>query len=175
MVVVFDEDDAILELRHAGELIHLLDELFAGLILRMRLAGEDELHRALRVFEQLLQTLRIGEEQGRTLVSRETPREADRQNFGIEQPRNVANVFGTLAEAGALPPHTIADKVDQPRLEPLMGAPDFLVRNVDDAAPEILVTAVGEMFLPFGQISVVESRKVRCHPGLGVNAVGDRS
>ena len=48
-VVVFDEDHAAAELRLARLLHHALDEFLAAVVLRVGLAGEDELHRAVLV------------------------------------------------------------------------------------------------------------------------------
>ena len=45
-VVVFDEDDAAGEARIVAQVGDLLDQLLAGLVGRMGLAGEDELHGA---------------------------------------------------------------------------------------------------------------------------------
>ena len=45
----------------AAEFVNLLDERLAAFVVRMRFAGEDELHRAGRVVEQTLQTILIAE------------------------------------------------------------------------------------------------------------------
>ena len=50
----------------------------------MRLAGEEDLHRPLRVAEQLREPLGLAEEQAGALVRREAAGESDRQRVGIE-------------------------------------------------------------------------------------------
>ena len=51
----------------------------------MRLAREDDLHRAVGVVEQPRQPLGIAEEQRRALVGGEAAGEADGQRVGVEQ------------------------------------------------------------------------------------------
>ena len=68
----------------ARVLVDLLDDLLAALVLRVRLAGEHELHGPLGVVEQLEQPLRLAEEQAAALVRGEAAREADGQDFRVE-------------------------------------------------------------------------------------------
>ena len=51
-VVVGQEDDAVPHRRVVGELDELLDQLLAAVVGRVRLAGDDDLHRPLRVEQQ---------------------------------------------------------------------------------------------------------------------------
>ena len=51
-----------------------------------------------------------------------------------------------------------------------MCLPKVRVGNVADAAPEIWLS---EMLFPIAEVLAVELGKLRRHPGLGVNAVGD--
>ena len=62
----------------------LLNEGLSRLVLRMRFASNNELHRTLRITEQTKQPLRIVQQQVRSLVGREAPRKAQRQCVGIE-------------------------------------------------------------------------------------------
>src|SRR5262249_425977 len=60
------------------ELDDLLHDVLARVVLRMRLAGDDDLHR------QRKQALEIAEHEPGTLVRREAPRESDRQPLRVE-------------------------------------------------------------------------------------------
>ena len=69
-VVVLDEEQFSGEARVAKEPEHLLQHFFARRVPRMRLAGEDELNRALRVGKQAAQALEfVGD--GVFLIDRE--------------------------------------------------------------------------------------------------------
>ncbi len=79
------------ELWHARVLVDLADEVLAGRVGGVRLAGEDQLHWAIRIVEQPRQSLRITEDQCRALIGGEAPGEAERQRVGIEQ-RSVSRI-----------------------------------------------------------------------------------
>ena len=67
-----------------AEFVNLLDERLAAFVLRMRFAGENELHRPRGVVEQLVQAILIAEQERAAFVGGETSRKTDRQNFRIE-------------------------------------------------------------------------------------------
>ena len=58
-VVVLDEDDVAAQLGVAARVDDRADQLLAALVLRVRLAREDELHRALAVAEEALHALDV--------------------------------------------------------------------------------------------------------------------
>ena len=60
------------------------DHVLAGLIRRMRLAGEHELNRMLRIGENPRQPFRIVQQQVGPFVGGEPARKAERQRVGIE-------------------------------------------------------------------------------------------
>ena len=63
----------------------LLDEPLALVVARMRLAGENELHRPLLVVRELHDVVELLENQRRAFVGGEPAREADGQRVGIQQ------------------------------------------------------------------------------------------
>ena len=71
-------------LRVARHLIHVLNRAFAGLIARMRLAGQDNLHRAGGVVDQRVEAIEIAEQQVAALVEGEAPGEADGEGLGVQ-------------------------------------------------------------------------------------------
>ena len=83
-VVVGEEHEAVAHAGLAGELLDLLDQLLAGRVGGVRLAGEDELHRPVGVVEHRHQPLGLRQQQRRPLVGGETASEADRQRVGVE-------------------------------------------------------------------------------------------
>ena len=84
-VVVVDEGDAAAEHRIDGAAVDLLEVVLAGLVGRMRLAGEDDLHRPARGVQDAHQPLGVVEDQLGPLVAGEAAGEADRQRVRIEQ------------------------------------------------------------------------------------------
>src|SRR6186713_3247044 len=72
-VVVLDEEHLAQELVAARELDDALQDLLAVLVLRVRLAGEDEAHRAVLLLEDGLEARAVAEQELRALVRRETP------------------------------------------------------------------------------------------------------
>ena len=102
-VVVVDEGDPAAEHRIDGAAVDLLQMVLAGLVGGMRLAGEDDLHRAAAGVQDAHQPLRVVEDQLGPLVAGEAPREADRQRVGIEQ--RAGGDDARRADALFLPAH----------------------------------------------------------------------
>ena len=113
-VVVGDEHETVANVGAAGEPIDLADERLAGLVGRMRLAGEDELHRSVVVEQQRLETFDLTQEQRRALVGGEATGESDREHVRVEQ---------ILAE-------TVTDHVDQFAAAAAAHVPDLVVAQV---------------------------------------------
>jgi hypothetical protein len=84
-VVVFQEHQPPGELGPLDLAIDLLDQLFARVIGRVGLAGQDELHRRPRAVDDFQQPLGIVQQQVGALVGGEAPGEADRQHVRIQQ------------------------------------------------------------------------------------------
>ena len=70
--------------RPLDEVIPLSDECLSGLVMRMRFAGENQLHRTLWIAQQPNQSFRIAQQKIRPLVSRKAARKSDRQDMFIE-------------------------------------------------------------------------------------------
>src|SRR5438270_12598163 len=64
----------------------------------------------------------------------------------------------------------IPDEIYQAAFELLMCLPKLRVVNIDDAAPKL---GFGQVFLPVAEMLLVKVRKLRSHPRLSVNTVGD--
>ncbi len=63
----------------------LAHELLAGMVGRVGLPREDDLHRALRIVQETREPVRIAEDQVRPLVDGEAPRESNRQRVRVER------------------------------------------------------------------------------------------
>ena len=83
-VVVLDEDELVGEVGVAHHLGDLLEDALAGLVMRMGLAGEEELHRALGVVDHGGEALDVVEQQVGALVGGEAAGEADGEGVGRE-------------------------------------------------------------------------------------------
>ncbi len=76
----------MLNFRTLDEVIPLFDECLSRLVLRMCFAGENQLHRTLRIAQQANQPLRIVQQKIGPLVSRKAARKSHRQHMFIEDP-----------------------------------------------------------------------------------------
>ena len=78
-VVILKEDQPVANPRVRREMDDRPDDLLRGDVLRVRLAGEEDLHRPVRVRQEPDQAIGLPEEQVGPLVGCEPPGEADRQ------------------------------------------------------------------------------------------------
>src|SRR4051794_31349604 len=108
----------------------------------MRLAGEDELDRALAVIENSAQTLEVAEEQRSAFVSGEAAREPNGEDLRIAQARDVPDRLGTFAKTRAVSAQAVADEVEQPVLEREVSGPDGFIGNIHHLAPEVGIREV---------------------------------
>ena len=130
----------------------------------MRLAGEDELHRPRRLVEEPGQPRRVGEEEGRALVRREPPREADRERVRIEREQ-------AAAAAAELPLEPPAGDVDELALAPCVELPQLLVGETARRAPAVGVRIAVDVRAPRAE----DVRELGADPGRAVDAVRDRA
>src|SRR6185437_661389 len=83
-VVVLDEDELGGELGVSHAFGDLLEHALAGFVVRVGLAGEEELHGTLGVVDHSGEALHVREEQVGALVGGEASREADGERVGRE-------------------------------------------------------------------------------------------
>ena len=125
----------------------------------MRLAGEEDLHRPLRLVEQALEPVRLAEEQGRPLVGREPAGEADRERRGSRSCRAAS----AISPSRGAPAPLLLDELRR-------GGPPTrraLRRLVGAATARRGPASSGCSSTPVAAIS-------RRRPGGRVDAVGDR-
>ena len=118
----------------------LLDEFFALVVARMRLAGKNELHRALLVVREFHDVVELLEDQRRAFVGGKPAREPDGQRVGIQQvvePDVIAR-----RDLVALLQQAAPGEFDQFAAQPVAQCPQLLVREkfrVHHALPEFSV------------------------------------
>ena len=95
------------------EMHPFLNQGLPRLVRRMRLAGDDELHRTLRIGQQTKQPLRVVQQQVRSLVGREAARKAQRQGVGIEEMLRTFDRLGRRARSGQLPGQSFASVLNK--------------------------------------------------------------
>ena len=81
----------------ADEMDPFPNQVLSSLVRRMRLAGDDELYRPLRIGQQTKQSRLVVQEQVRPLVGREAARKAECQEVGIEEMLRPVNRLGRRA------------------------------------------------------------------------------
>src|SRR4029453_5508827 len=134
-IVVFQENDAILDPGFAAKFVNFLNERLAGFVTRMRFASENELHGSRCVIKQSPQPFLVAKQERGPFVGREAARKTDGQNFRVKNPICLANGFRRFSQALAAPPLPFADKLNETKLEFLMRLPKLCIRNIDNAAP----------------------------------------
>ena len=146
-----------------------LNQGLPRLVRRMGLAGDDELHRALRIGQQAKQSLRVVQQQVRSLVGREAARKAQRQRVGIKEMLRLVNRLGRRAGGGQLPGQSFAGVFNK-RLagggaklpEPGVGdAANVLLQGFRRPQPAVLSTGFRPKIVGRGRV-----------PGRHVDSVG---
>src|SRR4029453_14334974 len=132
-IVIFQENDAILDPGFAAKFVNFLNERLAGFVTRMRFACENELHGSRCVIEQSSQPFLVAKQERGPFVSRKTARKTDSQNFRVKNPIRLAKGFRRFSQALAAPPLPFADKLNETQLSLVMGPPKFCIRNYDHA------------------------------------------
>src|SRR5688572_8011249 len=171
-VVVVDEANPPAELWIDGSPVDPLQMMLADVVCRVRLAGEDDLHRASGRCQNPRQSIRVEEDELGPLVSGEATCEPDRQRVVIEHRRggddaSCADVFVRPAVADAL-----AHEVEEERPQRLPRGPDLLVRNVHHPIGKRRVVVE---FQPVrAEMPREDTLDLRGDPRWDVNAVGDR-
>jgi len=98
-VIILHEDKLVGKLPMMHQLGNLLEHTFARFIARMRLAGEDELDRTLRIIHHRCKPFQVGQDQIRSLISGEAPGKADRQRI---RRQDAAHRFRRLSSVSGL-------------------------------------------------------------------------
>ena len=100
-------------LRPPDEMHPFPNQGLSSLVRRMRLTGDDELHRALLIGQQAKQALWVVQEQVWSLVSREAACKAQRQGVGIEEMFRGFDFLGRRACRGQSPGTTVRERTRQ--------------------------------------------------------------
>ena len=156
----------------AGE--DVLDDLLAGPVGRVGLAGEDDLDGPLGVADEPGQAIHVGEHHPGPLVGREAAGKADRQGVRIEHRVELVEDGRRLSVPGELGPQAAPGEVGQLALLAEVRRPELGVGNAIHPLPpsagrgrrvqliEIRVEVAGQQLA-----------HRRSHPGRGVDAVRD--
>ena len=173
-VIAFHHQQLALELGPARDFVDAADQLLAGLVGRVRLAGENEQHRPVGIVDDLAHPVHVFEHQRGALVGREAAREADGQHVGIEWIGVLEHALqvrlGTMI-AQVLLGNAMVQAVQHLGFQGLMHGPEMVIRDGIHLAPEL---DVGQPPAPFVTELVVE----QILPFLGqeggnMDAVGD--
>ena len=143
--VILDQQDFALEVRQVRHLREPADDVLAGHVGRMRLAGEDEQDRTLFVAEDLAQPVEILEQQRGALVRSKAARETDGEHVRIDRigvAQKAVEVGLVTAVAEMLARHPVTHQVQHLCFQGLAHAPEQMVRHVVDALPERVVVSM---------------------------------
>ena len=101
------------DLGAANEVNPLLDQGLSRLVRRMRLACDDQLHRALRVGQDAQQARGVMQQQVRAFVGGEAAGKPQRQRVGAEEMSRLFNGLGRRARRRIMAGQAVARVVDQ--------------------------------------------------------------
>lgn len=99
--VVGEEHDPVADARVVREPHQLLDQAFSAVVRRVRLARDHDLHRTLRVEQQIHQPVGVAQHQGQTFVRGDTACEADGQDVRVQDAVDPAEFGGAGCRAAA--------------------------------------------------------------------------
>ena len=135
-------DIVILYERHPGlcrfgldEVYKLLNNVFAGVVSRVRLAGDDNLHGSFRMEKDVLQTNAVRKHQTRPLVRGEASSEADRKHARIEYRADGVEIRLCNIEPLLVTLNPLAYEANQVSTLVLAHGPKIFVRYGVDAGP----------------------------------------
>ena len=172
-VVVLEEDHSVPERLFVDVLHDVLDDRLARHVLRVRLAGKDDLHGTFRIVQDPGEPFCVPEQEIASLVRRKPSGKADRQGLRVEHVLRTLDLRGQLSPSHELFLHPPAGKGDEPFPPPLVGPPQLGVRDQIHPFPDLLVVRVLDP--PRAQISVVEVCYLLGDVGWDVYSVRDRN
>src|SRR5205807_3443729 len=110
-VVVLDKDELVGEEAVAHEFGNLLQDSLAGFVVRMGLAGKDELDRTFGIVDHRGETLDVGENQVGALVGGEAAGKSDGERVWTEHLAEAHEIFPRLEAALGLLDGAAADEL----------------------------------------------------------------
>ena len=145
-----------------------------GSVGRVRLAGEDDLERALGVPQHPGQPVDVGEQQPGPLVGREPAGEADRQDRRVERGIELGQHGRRLAVAGELAAQPALGEMRELALLAQVRVPQVARRDALDALPEAALLRGRVEVVEVGvEVALEQVRDRGADPGRSVDAVGD--
>ena len=129
-VVILQENDTPYETRHGSHLDDPLDQILSRFVVRVCLAGKNELYRPFRIIDDRIQTIQVSEEQVSSFVSRETAGETDGQNIRFQHLLNADQLCWRVETELSGIAYPFFDLVDQLFLQNQTLCPQLFVRNL---------------------------------------------
>ena len=137
----------------------------------MRLTGEEELYRIVRVVHQLIQTLQIGEEQVRTFVSSETATETDDEVIRVHLVQRADDAGRIALALHPILAELLLDIIHHLALQAHTRSPDLCIRDICVRLPHLHIALVVDPL--FRQVFGVDIFPLMSSPGRHVYAVGN--
>jgi hypothetical protein len=91
-------------------IVDVLNQALASLVGRVGLSGEDELHGAVPVVQQPLQSLQVTEYEGSSFVRGEAARKADDERVGVEKRAGAQHLLRIHHALNTPLPRPLADQ-----------------------------------------------------------------
>ena len=109
----------------------------------MRLTGEDELHRTVRIVDYLIEAVQVAEQQMRPLVGGESAGKAYGQHIGAESVQDGHYLMRRVVAGYVRIGYPLLDHLYHPGTKFVSHVPDHTVVYIVDALEALLVVLVG--------------------------------
>ena len=172
-VVVLEEDDALAELVPLGQVDELPDQLLAGVVLGVGLAGEDDLHRPLGVVEDRGQALGVAAGSGRPACRWRSGGRSRWSGPRGRAPRAACLDPGAVGAAALRAAGAAGRARSRPAARACARGCATARRRGCWSTRSQSVWLVGSSYQRGPEVAVVEAGDLRAQPGAGVDAVGD--
>src|SRR5208282_4984757 len=170
-VVVLDEYKLFRELGVAHQLRNLLQDLLAGLVVRMGFSGKYKLHRTLGVVDHQRQPLNVRQNEVGALVGCEATRESDGERIRRKQFAQRLQRLLRFAASFRLLTGPAADELNHPGFQRQVRLPQLAIVDGFNAFPSARCAALP---LPAdAEMTIVEAAHLRSKPRGYMNAICD--
>ncbi|KAF5029253.1 hypothetical protein DSECCO2_650520 [anaerobic digester metagenome] len=174
LAVILDEGDPAPESGILGVLVDPLQDTFALLVGGMSLPREDELHRPPAVVHDTVEPIQVLEYEVRPLVLGEPAGKPDRQGRRVEHQPLGGKVRGFFPMSRPLEPFPLPEPGEELHLQPLVFAPEFVVRYLVDHLPyDRVIVILSPVRVDHVHVTVKERLDTVVQPRGQVDAVCD--
>ena len=145
-IVIAEKDNMRAHQWLADEADPFMNQGSPGLVFRMRLAGDNQLHRAIRVGQQTQQTGRIVQQQIGPFITGEAAGKTECQCLGVKHLPRSLDLFGQGTTSRQLPGQALAGVINQRRARSSAELPQPLIGHAAHILGQLGIAAQPAVF-----------------------------